>query len=154
ADGRHLPCSCTQPSMKIRCTTTLRYVFRLQSPRNARRIEPSFSSSFRLTVDSKSSASAPRRPCLRQTNATTRLIASRSSSSNLWGSIRPSIIHGPATIPSMHKRLFGVVLLLAVTARADYREFKDFPADPSLETKLRHAAESTLKDFPKLKADD
>jgi hypothetical protein len=54
----------------------------------------------------------------------------------------------------MHKRLFGVVLLLAVTVRADYREFKDFPADPSLETKQRHAAESTLKDFPKLKADD
>ena len=46
------------------------------------------------------------------------------------------------------------VLVLALSANADYREFKDFPVDPSLETKLRHVAEATLKDFPKLKAED
>jgi len=46
------------------------------------------------------------------------------------------------------------VLVLALSANAEYREFKDFPVDPSLETKLRHVAEATLKDFPKLKAED
>jgi len=45
-------------------------------------------------------------------------------------------------------------MLIAVSAEADYREFKDFPVDPSIETKLRHVAEGTLKDFPKLKAED
>jgi beta-lactamase class A len=46
------------------------------------------------------------------------------------------------------------MFLVAVSAFADYREFKDFPVDPSIETKLRHVAEATLKDFPKLTADD
>ncbi len=53
----------------------------------------------------------------------------------------------------MRTRL-AILLLLAAAARADYREFKEFPADPSIETKLRHVADATLKDFPKLKADD
>lgn len=52
----------------------------------------------------------------------------------------------------MRTLLFALVL--ALSANADYREFKDFPIDPSLETKLRHVAEATLKDFPKLKAED
>jgi len=51
-------------------------------------------------------------------------------------------------------RTLLLLIVLAVSANADYREFKDFPTDPSLETKLRHVAESTLKDFPKLKAED
>ncbi|MCU1231510.1 MAG: hypothetical protein JWO97_4394 [Acidobacteria bacterium] len=45
-------------------------------------------------------------------------------------------------------------LFIAVAARADYREFKEFPVDPSIETNLRHVADATLKEFPKLKADD
>src|ERR1044072_700740 len=54
----------------------------------------------------------------------------------------------------MRVRIVLILLALALSANADYREFKDFPIDPSIETKLRHVAESTLKDFPKLKADD
>jgi len=45
-------------------------------------------------------------------------------------------------------------LLFTLTARADYREFVDVAQDPSLATKLRMAAEATLKQYPKLKADD
>lgn len=52
------------------------------------------------------------------------------------------------------RRLIVVLLFLAAAARADYREFRDFPPDPAIETKLRHAAEAALKTFPKLKADD
>jgi beta-lactamase class A len=48
----------------------------------------------------------------------------------------------------------ALLLLLAVTARADYREFSDVAKDPSLETRLRRAAEATLKAYPKLKAED
>ena len=54
----------------------------------------------------------------------------------------------------MRFRLFVLVLAAATAARADYREFTDVPKDPSLETKLRMAAEATLKAYPKLKADD
>jgi len=54
----------------------------------------------------------------------------------------------------MRVRILLVLLLAALSADADYREFKDFPVDPSIETKLRHVAEGTLKDFPKLKAED
>jgi beta-lactamase class A len=54
----------------------------------------------------------------------------------------------------MRTRIVVALLLAAVSAHADYGEFKDFPVDPSLETKLRHVAEATLKDFPKLKAED
>lgn len=45
-------------------------------------------------------------------------------------------------------------LLFASALRADYREFTFFPKDPSIETKLRYAAEATLKAYPKLKAED
>src|SRR3954447_950217 len=54
----------------------------------------------------------------------------------------------------MRVRIVLILFTLALSANADYREFKDFPVDPSIETKLRHVAESTLKDFPKLKAED
>jgi hypothetical protein len=48
-------------------------------------------------------------------------------------------------------------LLLAFVALplfADFRQFTDAPRDPSVETKLRLAAEASLKAYPKLKADD
>ena len=53
-------------------------------------------------------------------------------------------------------RLRSLFLLLCfpLLARADFRQFKDVPVDPSIATKLRHAAEETLKDFPKLTADN
>lgn len=47
-----------------------------------------------------------------------------------------------------------LLLLLATAGRADFREFSIVPRDPSIETKLRYAAEATLKAYPKLKADD
>lgn len=39
-------------------------------------------------------------------------------------------------------------------ARGDYREFLAVPPDPALATKLRMAAEATLRAFPRLKAED
>ena len=50
--------------------------------------------------------------------------------------------------------LFTVLLLLSTFAHADYREFLDVAPDPALATKLRMAAEATLKAYPKLKAED
>jgi beta-lactamase class A len=47
-----------------------------------------------------------------------------------------------------------LILLLALPASASYREFLDVLPDPSIETRLRMAAEATLKAYPKLKADD
>ncbi len=46
------------------------------------------------------------------------------------------------------------VILLAVTARADFREFKQLPVDPSLDVALRRAADASLKAFPKLTAEN
>jgi beta-lactamase class A len=49
------------------------------------------------------------------------------------------------------------LLLAALVASplfANYREFSDVPRDPSIETKLRMAAEASLAAYPKLKADD
>jgi beta-lactamase class A len=55
----------------------------------------------------------------------------------------------------MRVRVFTVLVLIAASAaRADFREFRDVPVDPSIETKLRHVAAATLKDFPKLKDED
>jgi len=52
-------------------------------------------------------------------------------------------------------RLLAAVLLLTATAaHADFREFSNIPRDPSIETKLRYAAEATLKAYPKLKPED
>jgi beta-lactamase class A len=53
----------------------------------------------------------------------------------------------------MRMRLLAV-LLASFAARADFREFTDVAKDPSLETKMRMAAEATLKAYPKLKAED
>jgi hypothetical protein len=47
-----------------------------------------------------------------------------------------------------------LLLLLALPAAASYREFLDVLPDPSIETKVRMAAEATLKGYPKLKSDD
>lgn len=46
------------------------------------------------------------------------------------------------------------LLVVTPAARADYREFLNVTADPSLQLKLRYAAEATLAAYPKLKADD
>ncbi len=47
-----------------------------------------------------------------------------------------------------------LVAFLALPLCGDYRQFLDVPRDPSMETKLRMAAEASLKAHPKLKADD
>jgi len=54
----------------------------------------------------------------------------------------------------MRIRLALLLILAATAARADFREFKDVPKDPRIETALRHAAEASLKEFPKLTADN
>src|SRR3954453_15834050 len=50
----------------------------------------------------------------------------------------------------MRLRIALVLLFVAVTARADFREFKLVPSDPSIDAKLRHIADDILKDDPKL----
>ena len=52
------------------------------------------------------------------------------------------------------RRVLTAFLFAAAVARADYREFREFPADPSIATKLRHTAERVLREFPKLKDED
>src|SRR4051812_7694650 len=54
----------------------------------------------------------------------------------------------------MRLRIALVLLFVAVTVRADYREFKMVPADPSIDAKLRHIADDILKDNPKLTTDN
>lgn len=54
----------------------------------------------------------------------------------------------------MRIRLIVISLLVAAAARADFREFKQLPVDPSLDAALRRSAEATLKAFPKLTADN
>ncbi|HXH39982.1 MAG TPA: serine hydrolase [Thermoanaerobaculia bacterium] len=50
----------------------------------------------------------------------------------------------------MRIRFAVPLLLLAASAFANFREFTDLPKNPALELALNHAAEQTLKDFPKL----
>ena len=54
----------------------------------------------------------------------------------------------------MRATLTAALLLFAATLRADYREFTYIPRDPSFDTKLRYAAEATLKAYPNLKKED
>jgi beta-lactamase class A len=54
----------------------------------------------------------------------------------------------------MRVSLVLAIVLSATAARADFREFRDHPRDPALSARLQHAAESTLKEFPALKAED
>src|SRR5438132_9814712 len=51
-------------------------------------------------------------------------------------------------------RLIVLSLFLAAVARGNFNEFKQLPIDPSLDAALRHAADATLKAFPKLTADN
>ena len=60
----------------------------------------------------------------------------------------------PLESPLMRLKLALVLTLVAVNATADYREFKQIADDPSLSTKLRHAAETSLQQFPAMKAED
>ena len=48
----------------------------------------------------------------------------------------------------------ALLLLLAFPALADYREYVTFPVDPAIATKLRMAAQATLKAYPNLKDED
>src|SRR5689334_3829423 len=54
----------------------------------------------------------------------------------------------------MRNTLLVVLLLSTLSAHANYREFLDVAPNPELATKLRMAAETTLKAYPKLKAED
>jgi beta-lactamase class A len=54
----------------------------------------------------------------------------------------------------MRRAVLLLCLAAALTARADFRQFQSIPADPKIEYALRRAAEQTLKDFPKLTADN
>jgi beta-lactamase class A len=51
-------------------------------------------------------------------------------------------------------RRIALLLLFALGARGDYREFLQALPDPSITARLRVAAEATLKAYPKLKAED
>ena len=54
------------------------------------------------------------------------------------------------------KLIIALVLLTAIplTARCDFRAFRAVPANAELEGRLTRAAEASLKDFPKLTADN
>lgn len=54
----------------------------------------------------------------------------------------------------MRFKLIVALTLVAVSARADFREFKQISVDPAIETKLRRAAEVSLQQFPAMKAED
>jgi beta-lactamase class A len=54
----------------------------------------------------------------------------------------------------MRRFVLAAWLLTAVPLHANFREFTDVARDPSLETRLRLAAEATLKAYPKLKPED
>jgi beta-lactamase class A len=54
----------------------------------------------------------------------------------------------------MRTPLLALAVLSALPLFANYRELVDVPRDPSIETKLRMAAEASLKAYPKLKAED
>ncbi|HEX3068125.1 MAG TPA: serine hydrolase [Thermoanaerobaculia bacterium] len=54
----------------------------------------------------------------------------------------------------MRIRLAVLLFLAATPAFANFREFTDVPKNPALVLAVQHAAEQTLKDFPKLTADN
>ena len=54
----------------------------------------------------------------------------------------------------MRNRIAAFLFLATTSAFANFREFTDVPKNPALELALKHAAEQTLKDFPKLTADN
>src|SRR5205814_8648304 len=55
---------------------------------------------------------------------------------------------------SVAKSLIAMLLLSPLIARGDYREFRAVPIDPALTAALARTAEATLKDYPKLTADN
>ena len=57
---------------------------------------------------------------------------------------------------SLAKSLTGLLLFVAapVIARGDFREFRAVPTNPDLSARLNRAAEASLKEFPKLNADN
>lgn len=50
--------------------------------------------------------------------------------------------------------VLALTLLAALPLRADYHEFREIPVDPSIESKLNHAADDIFKQFPKLTPDN
>jgi beta-lactamase class A len=54
----------------------------------------------------------------------------------------------------MLRFLFVLLLFLPVAAHADFRKFKAVPVDAELGAKVTRAAEASLKEFPKLTADN
>lgn len=58
------------------------------------------------------------------------------------------------TVRRMRARFVLLLLFTALAARADFREFRDFPPDPKVGYAIRRTAEQILKDFPKLTADN
>jgi len=54
----------------------------------------------------------------------------------------------------MRVRFVLLLLFVAAAARANFREFKEFPPDPKIEYAIRQTAEKVLKDFPKLTAEN
>ena len=50
--------------------------------------------------------------------------------------------------------LAALLLFVAASAHANFKEFQQLPADPQLDAALRHTADATLKAFPKLTADN
>jgi beta-lactamase class A len=54
----------------------------------------------------------------------------------------------------MRTSLAVAFLFLSTSAFANFREFTELPKNPALELALKQAAEQTLKDFPKLTADN
>lgn len=54
----------------------------------------------------------------------------------------------------MRIRFAALLLLTATSAFANFREFTDLPKNPELELAAKNAAEQTVKDFPKLTADN
>jgi beta-lactamase class A len=54
----------------------------------------------------------------------------------------------------MRTSLAVALLFLSASAFANFREFTELPKNPALELALKQAAEQTLKDFPKLTADN
>lgn len=52
------------------------------------------------------------------------------------------------------RKLIAAVFLVATAAYANYNEFKELPVDPALASALQHAAEASLKQFPKLTAEN
>ena len=54
----------------------------------------------------------------------------------------------------MRLRIFVTLILLAAPLHADYRDFQAITVDPALQTRVRRAAEESLRQFPALTAEN